>query len=337
MLMRLLKTGARFRRQRPNKTFRRTGGFTRASRNNHRPLPVATYAVGDIHGCLDLLRRLLDGAGFDGGRDKLWIVGDVVNRGGQSLETLRWLHDNRAAITLVLGNHDIHLLAARTGAVKLRDGDTTGATMKAILRADDGDELLEWLRKMPLAHRQGGYLMVHAGVLPMWDANDVMRLADEVSAVIGGERWGEFAESLYGDTPDNWSPSLQGCHRWRVIVNALTRLRVCADDGTMLLKFSGKPEAAPPGFRPWFEAKGRKTSAATIICGHWAALGFVRRPGLLALDTGAAWGGGLTAVRLDDGEVFYCPAGDNNDNDDNNNNNVRNLSGGGEGINRYAG
>ncbi|MGI9338335.1 MAG: symmetrical bis(5'-nucleosyl)-tetraphosphatase [Gammaproteobacteria bacterium] len=262
---------------------------------------MATYAVGDIHGCLDLLRRLLDDAGFDGARDRLWLVGDVINRGGQSLATLRWLYKNRAMITLVLGNHDLHLLAAHAGAVKPRADDTIGD----ILRAEDGDDLCAWLRTMPLAYREGDYLMVHAGVLPMWDGDEVVRLAAEASAVIGGEEWHDFAKVLYGDTPDNWSPTLEGFDRWRVIVNALTRLRVCDDDGGMLLKFSGAPKDAPPDSRPWFDIAGRKTAKMVIICGHWAALGFVHRRNLLALDTGAAWGGGLTAVRLEDEAVFY--------------------------------
>ena len=153
---------------------------------------MATYAVGDIHGCLDLLRRLLDVAGFDGARDRLWLVGDVVNRGKQSLATLRWLHQNRAMITLVLGNHDIHLLAANTGAIKPKPDDT----INEILRAEDGDELCNWLRTMPLAHYENDYLMVHAGVLPMWDADRVMRLAAEASAAINGEQWYAFAKVL---------------------------------------------------------------------------------------------------------------------------------------------
>lgn len=269
---------------------------------------MATYAVGDIHGCLDLLRRLLDGAGFDSGQDKLWLVGDVVNRGGQSLETLRWLHKNRAMITMVLGNHDIHLLAAKAGAVEVREDDTIGD----ILHAEDSDKLCAWLRTMPLAYRNDNYLMVHAGVLPMWDVDDVMRLAAEASRVIGGDDWHWFVKVLYGDTPDKWSPSLCGGDRWRVIINALTRLRVCADDGAMRLKFSALPNDSPSGYRPWFDIGGRKTATTTIICGHWAALGFVYRADLLALDTGAAWGGGLTAVRIDDGAVFYADAVDNN-------------------------
>ena len=177
---------------------RRAASFRRRNRTKHsrtravisapaaitKRVPVATYAVGDIHGCLDLLRRLLDVAGFDGARDRLWLVGDVVNRGKQSLATLRWLHQNRAMITLVLGNHDIHLLAANAGAIKPKPDDT----INEILRAEDGDELCNWLRTMPLAHYENDYLMVHAGVLPMWDADRVMRLAAEASAAINGKR-----------------------------------------------------------------------------------------------------------------------------------------------------
>lgn len=285
---------------------------------------MAVFAVGDIHGCLDLLRRLLDGAGFDDGRDRLWLVGDVVNRGGQSLATLRWLYQNRAMITLVLGNHDIHLLAVKAGAVHARGNDTIGD----ILHAEDGDELCEWLRTMPLAFREDDYLMVHAGVLPMWDVDDVVRLSAEASGIIGGDDWRAFAKVLYGDTPDNFLPSLAGGDRWRVIINALTRLRVCADDGRMMLKFSGLPQDAPCGFRPWFDIPGRKTATTTIICGHWAALGFVHQPNLLALDTGAAWGGGLTAVRLDDGAVFYADANDGNVRRIDNNNNMDNRRAG---------
>ena len=265
---------------------------------------MATYAVGDIHGCLDLLRRLLDVAGFDGARDRLWLVGDVVNRGKQSLATLRWLHQNRAMITLVLGNHDIHLLAANTGAIKPKPDDT----INEILRAEDGDELCNWLRTMPLAHYENDYLMVHAGVLPMWDADRVMRLAAEASAAINGEQWYAFAKVLYGDMPDNWLATLQGFDRWRVIVNALTRLRVCADDGKMFLRFSGAPDDAPKGTRPWFDIPRRKTAKVKMICGHWAALGLVQRDNLLALDTGAFWRGRLTAARLEDNRIFHCDA-----------------------------
>lgn len=261
---------------------------------------MATYAVGDIHGCFDLFRRLLDKIRFDDGSDKLWLVGDIVNRGPQSLETLRWVRDNHRCVKFVLGNHDFHLLAAHAGAASAQPGDT----INDILRAPDADELCEWLRRAPLAYRENGRLMVHAGVLPMWDADEVVRLAEETSAAVAGSEWQEFAKVLYGDKPERWLPSLKGADRWRVVINALTRLRVCEDDGKMILKFSGEPDKAPRGSRPWFDIPGRKTRAMQIVCGHWAALGLVRRDDLLAMDTGACWRGKLTAVRFDDNAVF---------------------------------
>ncbi len=295
-----MRTSGKSRPKRPRKTFRRTGGCIRACRSRRGCAPVATYAVGDIHGCYDVFQRLLARVKFDGGCDRLWLVGDLVNRGPQSLATLRWAHRNRDIATVVLGNHDFHLLALAAGVARAKSSDTLGE----ILRADDGEELCEWLRARPLAHCEDGYLMVHAGVLPQWSADDVLQLAAEAGDVVAGEEWREFAKVLYGDEPAAWSPELRGVERWRVIINALTRMRVCSEAGVMDLRFQGKPEESPRGCRPWFDVAGRKTAAMPIICGHWAALGFLRRADLLALDSGCFWRGVLTAVRLEDGEVF---------------------------------
>lgn len=259
---------------------------------------MATYAVGDLQGCLKPLQCLLERVAFDPAQDKLWLVGDLVNRGPQSLATLRFLYGMRDALTCVLGNHDLHLLATAHGARKPSRRDT----LDGILQADDRDALLDWLRQQPLAmaHEHGGesLLMLHAGTLPTWSPTDLLRLAGEVHAVLRGNDLPAFLHQMYGNQPDHWMDTLTGTDRLRVIVNALTRLRFCSPDGVMDFESTESAGSAPPGLLPWFDVPGRRTAGTLLAFGHWSTLGFMNRPDLLALDTGCVWGGQLSAMRF---------------------------------------
>lgn len=257
---------------------------------------MATYAIGDIQGCYSALQTLLERIDFVSGRDRLWLVGDLVNRGTQSLEVLRYVKSLGSSAITLLGNHDLHLIALASGHGKPHRGDT----LDPILQAPDRDELMAWLRAQRLAYREHGYLMVHAGVLPQWTADDVMRLAGEVESVLGSPAYSGFLQKMYGNQPSSWDENLQGEDRLRVTVNAMTRMRFCTKTGEMEFREKGGPEKAPSGFLPWFDVAGRKTSELTMICGHWSTLGYLQRPDLIALDSGCLWGGKLTAVRLED-------------------------------------
>ena len=266
---------------------------------------MAIYAIGDIQGCYDPLQRLLDQLRFDPAHDTLWCVGDLVNRGLQSLEVLRFIKGLGASAITVLGNHDLHLLALGAGHGRLNKGDT----LDAVLTAPDRNELLHWLRHRRLAWREADYLLVHAGVLPGWTVDDTMRLAAEAEASLQGEDYREFFAQMYGNTPHVWQESLAGMERLRMIVNAFTRLRYCTPDGEMDFHQKGAPGTQPAHLLPWFDVPGRKTTDATVIFGHWSTLGLITRRDLIALDTGCLWGGRLTAMRLQDREVFAqsCP------------------------------
>lgn len=265
---------------------------------------MAIYAVGDIQGCHGALQRLVERVAFDPAVDRLWVVGDLVNRGPESVQVLRFLRSLGDAALVVLGNHDLYLLMVAAG-YKRREGDDT---LYQVIEAPDRDELLQWLARRPLVHVEGDYLMVHAGLLPQWTVVRAQALASEVSAALTGPDAKKFLLHLAGDRPDRWDESLTGWPRLRVVVNALTRMRFCTPDGRMALRGKGPPHKAPKGTVPWFDAPDRFNRTHTIVCGHWSALGFYRREGLLALDSGCVWGGKLTAVRLDDGEVFQVPA-----------------------------
>jgi len=264
---------------------------------------MATYAIGDVQGCVGALRRLLATFGFDRARDRLWFVGDLVNRGPDSLATLRLVKDLGDAAVTVLGNHDFHLLAVAAGQAKKHRSDT----LDAVLDAPDREELLIWLRQRPLMHVESEWTMVHAGLLPQWNIAKARTLAHEVEAALCGEGWRKFLGKLYGDTPDSWSEHLRGADRLRVIVNAMARMRFCTADGVIELRTKGETAQAPPGFFPWFDAPGRASRDHTIICGHWSALGVQLRPDLLALDSGCIWGRSLSAVRLEDRKLFQVP------------------------------
>lgn len=264
---------------------------------------MTRYAVGDIQGCFDPLQRLLDRVKFDPTRDQLWSVGDIVNRGPQSLECLRFLYRLGDSARVVLGNHDLHLLAVAHGVRPLKRGDT----LQPILDAPDCAELLAWLRRQPLLHRDGKYTMVHAGLAPQWTVARAQQLANEIAAVLQGKRLLEFLRGMYGDTPICWSDELHGIERWRVIVNYLTRIRFCTATGVLDLKSKEGPATAPPGFLPWFEVPQRKSAGDILIVGHWAALmGKTQRDDVIALDTGCVWGQRLTLLNLETQALSGC-------------------------------
>ncbi len=261
---------------------------------------MATYAIGDIQGCFEELQRLLVAIGFKRKSDCLWFVGDLVNRGPQSLETLRFVKDLGDSAITVLGNHDLHLLMLGTGFAKPRDDDT----LDAVLDAPDRGTLLDWLRSLPLLHREGKYVLVHAGLLPQWSVAMAWTVASEVERVLRGPDYRDFLSKLYGSKPDRWSDDLKGNDRLRVVVNAMTRMRFCSPKGVMEFQTKGETNNAPKGYLPWFETPGRNSIDATIVCGHWSAVGIKLAPGLIMLDSGCVWGGKLTAIRLEDRRLF---------------------------------
>lgn len=264
---------------------------------------MATYAIGDVQGCKQKLDVLLDLIYARSPDANLIFLGDLVNRGPHSLATLRRVRE--AGARVVLGNHDLHLLAVAHGFQRLHRNDTIGD----VLDAPDREELLDWLRRQPLALLEGKYLLVHAGVLPQWTAQKTMALAAEVELVLRGADWLEFLRQMYGNEPASWSDELRGMDRLRCIVNALTRIRFCTTDGKMDLTSSKGVEIDVPGYLRWFEVPGRKTQDTTVVFGHWSTLGLVVRSDIIALDTGCLWGGKLSAVCLEDRSVLQvdCP------------------------------
>lgn len=266
---------------------------------------MATYAIGDIQGCFAELRRLLEKIRFDRTIDRLWLVGDLVNRGPQSLEVMRFVRDLGDAAITVLGNHDLHLLMLAEGHSKLRDDDT----LEAILAAADRETLLSWLRRQPLVHAEGDFVMVHAGLLPQWSVARAVALAGEVEGALRAKSFRKFLAHIWGSEPRSWHDSLAGWDRLRVIVNAMTRMRFCTAAGVMEFRSKGTLASAPPGFLPWFEVPGRMSSDHVLITGHWSALGLKLTGNLLALDSGCFWGGHLSAVRLEDRAVFQVECG----------------------------
>ena len=267
---------------------------------------MATYAIGDVQGCFDELLELLDACRFDRAQDRLWFVGDLVNRGPASLATLRFVRDLEDRAIVVLGNHDLHLLALAQGGAKKREDDT----LEEVIAAPDRDDLLDWLRARPMMHVAANHALVHAGLLPQWDLAKAKSLAEEVETELRGPRQGDFLAKLYGSRPDRWTDELSGPDRLRVIVNAMTRLRFCTRDGVMEFHTKGETTQAPSGYLPWFDVPGRKSAASIVICGHWSALGLRLAPNLLALDSGCVWGGRLSAIRLEDRRLYQIPCGE---------------------------
>jgi bis(5'-nucleosyl)-tetraphosphatase (symmetrical) len=261
---------------------------------------VATYAVGDLQGCYDPLRRLLDALKLDTARDRLWFCGDLVNRGGQSLETLRLVKslDAQLPCVVVLGNHDLSLLAVAER--KESEQRKVNADLQRVLFAPDRDELLDWLRRRPLFHldRALGYALVHAGIAPKWTLEIAERRAREVERRLRGRNRRKLLKQMYGNKPDAWSPKLEGNERQRAIINVLTRMRYCNARGKIDFDEKGPPGTQKRGLYPWFEVPGQVARELPIVCGHWSTLGLVRGMGVCAIDTGCVWGGPLTALEL---------------------------------------
>lgn len=267
---------------------------------------MAIYAVGDIQGCYTELVQLLEKIRFDPAVDKLWLVGDLVNRGADSLQVLRLVKSLGDAAITVLGNHDLHLLAVAYGQGRLHRGDT----LDEILNAPDREELLTWLRHQRLLHVEGEFVLVHAGLLPVWTVAQAAGLAREVENALQGADYVDFLAHMYGNQPNAWDDALTGYKRLRVITNALTRMRICTERGRMEFEFKAEQQNIPEGYRPWFDVAGRASSDATVIFGHWSALGLMIKPNAVALDTGCLWGGPLTAIRLDDREIIQVDCAD---------------------------
>ncbi len=263
------------------------------------------YLIGDVQGCASALNQLLATIDFSPSRDKLVLLGDLVNRGPDSLAVLRLLSQLGDAAQCLLGNHDLHALAVAAGVRPAHKSDT----LTELLTAPDAPALLHWLRHRPLALLQDGFLMVHAGVLPQWDAAQIVALGEELARALQADDYVDWLRSMYGCTPAQWSDGLQGSDRLRVIVNALTRLRFCTADGVMELAAKEGAGSAPQGCMPWFEVPGRRTAGTPVAFGHWSTLGLVNRPDVLALDTGCVWGGCLSAMRVDGGrrELVQVP------------------------------
>jgi bis(5'-nucleosyl)-tetraphosphatase (symmetrical) len=255
------------------------------------------YLVGDVQGCDDALGQLLATLDFSPSRDSLTLLGDLVNRGPQSLAVLRRIRSMGTSATALLGNHDLHLLAASLMARPPHRRDT----FADVLQASDKDDVLQWLRQRPLAVEAHGWLCVHAGLAPTWTAAQALMLAHEASLLLSGGGGDEALRGMYGNRPAAWHDDLQGMDRWRAIVNVLTRMRFCRDDGTMDFETKEGAASAPKDFKPWFDVPTRSSAASCIAFGHWSTLGLVQRDNLLALDTGCVWGGALSAARVDGG------------------------------------
>lgn len=256
---------------------------------------MAIYAIGDVQGCHDELLRLVDQLEFDPSKDQLWFTGDLVNRGPKSLETLRTIRALGDSAICVLGNHDLHLLAVAEGISRTKHRDTFGD----ILAAPDRDELLGWLRTLPLLHHEGEFYLIHAGLPPQWRLEDAARLAPEVESVLGSPDYADFLWHMYGNEPPLWREDLQGFDRLRFITNCLTRLRFCTSDGRINLTKKGSPDRSNDDLIPWFAHPDRPPADALVIYGHWSTLGFHHSHHTICIDTGCLWGGSLTAIRLD--------------------------------------
>ena len=263
---------------------------------------MATWAIGDLQGCYAPTQRLLERIGFDPAADTLWFCGDLVNRGGESLETLRLVHSLRASCHVVLGNHDLSLLAIAEREEEQQR--RVNPDLRRILFADDRDELLDWLRGRPLLHadRNLGWMMVHAGLAPKWTTAMAEGHAQEVQRRLRGNNYRKLLRNMYGDRPA-WSSGLRGVDRERAIINVFTRMRYCTPRGKIAFGEKGPPGTQAPGLYPWYAVPGRAERDLKIACGHWSALGLFIGHGVYGLDTGAVWGGPLTALQLDGEEL----------------------------------
>ncbi|HEV2539390.1 MAG TPA: symmetrical bis(5'-nucleosyl)-tetraphosphatase [Frateuria sp.] len=266
---------------------------------------MATYAIGDVQGCYPELSRLLDKLRFDPARDQLWFCGDLVNRGGQSLETLRLIHRLRENVVVTLGNHDLSLLAI---AQRKPDAQSrVNPELREVLFADDAPVLFEWLRSQKLMHYDEalGWGMVHAGLAPSWTLRQALRAAQEVERELSSPRHPRLLRNLFGNRPAAWSSRLQGVERFRASINTMTRMRYCDVNGRIDFEAKGTPGTQKPGLYPWFAVPGMRRREVNMVCGHWSALGRFAGLGVYAIDTGCVWGGQLTALRVDDEEPQY--------------------------------
>ena len=258
---------------------------------------MSRFAIGDIQGCYDELRDLVARLGFKSDRDQLWFTGDLVNRGPKSVEVLRYVRALRDNAICVLGNHDLHLLAVAFGTKrKVKSADT----LDEIFAAKDRDALLEWLIALPLVHFDAGHgdLLVHAGLVPQWNAGKAVELAREVESALATDARNVF-DNMYGDQPDKWAEDLKPIERLRFAINVLTRLRICTREGRIELKMKGSGHGMRSPWGAWFEHENRQSRDVRVIFGHWSARGLVRSHGVVGLDTGCVWGGSLTALDLD--------------------------------------
>ncbi len=260
---------------------------------------MATYAIGDIQGCYHAFTALLSRLQFSPSHDKLWLVGDLINRGSGSLEVLRWCYQHQQSIKIVLGNHDLHALAVAHQLKPAHKYDT----LQALIDAPDAHELLTWLRYQPLLIAENGYVMVHAGLLPQWTVDDALACSREIEAQLQADHYPHFLANMYGNKPNRWHADLAGIERYRVITNAMTRMRICTAQGEMEFEFKGELQDVPKGYMPWFDVPDRLSAQDNIICGHWSALGLHQRDNIHALDTGCLWGGQLTAMCLKTGAI----------------------------------
>ena len=255
---------------------------------------MTVYAIGDIQGCYDELLRLLDQIAFNEHNDQLWFVGDLVNRGPKSLETLRFVKALGSSAITVLGNHDLHLLAAAS----LPPSANTKSALNQVLTATDCDDLIDWLRHRPLFHYTDNFCMVHAGIPPQWDFKQTQKMAKTVEQALQGKDYKYLLKAMYGDKPDMWSPLLRGMPRLRFTINCFTRMRYCDAEGRLDLDFNGPPGSQPKHLMPWFAVPNRKRFAKTIVFGHWSSLGYYEGANCYGIDTGCLWGGQLTALKL---------------------------------------
>lgn len=264
---------------------------------------MTTYAIGDIQGCFHSFQALLKKIHFNPAQDKLWFVGDLVNRGPGSLPMLRWMFAHQDALVTVLGNHDLHTLVVAEGFVSPHRSDT----IQALIDAPDAPQLLGWLRAQRLVHVEHDHLLVHAGLLPEWTASEALALSNEVEQALQGNDCRAFLKHMYGNQPAGWDATLVGWDRLRVITNAMTRMRICSAKHEMEFKFKGEVGNIPEGYLPWFKLAHRASASTPIIFGHWSALGLYQGDNVYALDTGCLWGGALTAMRLEDKAIFQVP------------------------------
>ena len=263
---------------------------------------MSIYAIGDVQGCHRQMRALVQKVQSAEPEARLIFVGDLVNRGPESLAALRFIRQLGERAQVILGNHDLHLLAVANGIRKEHRSDT----LRPILEAPDREELLHWLRQQPLALFEAGHLLVHAGVLPQWSAQQTLELAGEVSTVLRGKDWMGFLQHMYGNAPETWRDDLQGNDRWRCVINALTRMRFCSADGRMEFSSTESAGGAPYGYMPWFNVPGRKSADTPIVFGHWSTLGLTLRDNLVGLDTGCVWDGSMTLMNVDTDELLNC-------------------------------